>query len=219
MQQALDVSHRILQAARQLFFARGFARTQLRAIAAEAGTSESGVLRIYESKTLLLRAVCESCWAEVNAEVDKALEAAAQRDDDPRSLLLEIMRTVLRLAQADKPMMTFLRTHFLTPEAIGSISLSPNGGDNTSLSGGGREFRLYMHRIGNLSAAVLVGNPAFASAGVSHMAMRHFVQSAIYGIQAGWYIADQEGTPEAARVTIEEGVACLRCLLYQNAAV
>jgi AcrR family transcriptional regulator len=90
----LDLSLRILRAARELFFTRGFARTQLRTIASKAGTSESGVLRVYGSKSLLLRAVCESCWEEVNAELDRALKEKAARDDDPRSLLVEVMRTV-----------------------------------------------------------------------------------------------------------------------------
>ena len=50
-----------MRAAKQLFFAKGFAGTPLRAIANEAGTSESGVLRLYHSKNGLLRAVYASC--------------------------------------------------------------------------------------------------------------------------------------------------------------
>ncbi len=82
-----DVSQRVMRAAKQLFFARGFANTPLRAIAKEAGTSESGVLRIYHSKTGLLRAVYAECWAELNVLIEKALVAATKRDSDPRNLL------------------------------------------------------------------------------------------------------------------------------------
>ena len=63
-----DVSQRVMRAAKQLFFAKGFAGTPLRAIATEAGTSESGVLRLYHSKNGLLRAVYASCWAEINEQ-------------------------------------------------------------------------------------------------------------------------------------------------------
>ena len=212
----LDPSQRILQAARRLFFARGFAKTQLRAIAAEAGTSESGVLRFFAGKVFLLRAVCESCWAEVNAELDTVLAAAAERDPDPRSLLVELMRTVLGFAQTNPAMMTFLQTHFATPEAIAFIPTDDDSAAN--LPSAGREFHRYLQTIRGLCAAVLDENPGFAPAGVTVMALTHTVQSAIYGIQASWYIADQEQGSASEKLSIDEGVAVLRCLLYQNAA-
>jgi AcrR family transcriptional regulator len=216
MEATLDPSTRILQAARRLFFARGFAKTQLRAIAAEAGTSESGVLRFYDSKTTLLRAVCESCWAEVNARLEAALQAAAERDADPRSLLLEVMRTVLSLAKTNAPMMTFLQTHFASPEAIGAVP--GEGGTAGGVPSAGAEFHRYLDRIEGLCKAAIEARPAFTIAGVTASALTHVVQSAIYGMQAGWYIADQEQAPESDKVSIDEGVAVLRCLLYQNAA-
>ena len=216
METTLETSQRVLVAARRLFFARGFAKTQLRAIASEAGTSETGVLRFYPSKTVLLRAVCESCWAEVNAMLDARLASAAERDADPRSLLCELMRAVLGLAQTDAPMMTFLQTHFASPEAIGFLP-SESGGD-AGLPSAGHEFHRYLSRIQELCGATLAANPAFARAGVTVTALTHVVQSAIYGIQASWYISDQERAPESDRLSIEEGVAVLRCLLYQNAA-
>jgi AcrR family transcriptional regulator len=210
-----DPSQRILQAARRLFFARGFAKTQLRAIATEAGTSESGVLRFFESKIFLLRAVCESCWAEVNAMLDATLAEAAKRDADSRSLLVELMRAVLTFARTNAPMMTFLQTHFASPEAIGYM---PAEDGSTGLPSAGREFHRYLGRIRGLCAGVVEANPGFASGGVTVMALTHVVQSAIYGIQASWYITDQEQAPESDKLSIEEGVAVLRCLLYQDAA-
>ena len=80
-----DVSQRVMRAAKQLFFAKGFAGTPLRAIANEAGTSESGVLRLYHSKNGLLRAVYASCYAEINDHVDAAVAAAAEMNPDPAS--------------------------------------------------------------------------------------------------------------------------------------
>ena len=80
MDDGSDLSQRILRAARQLFFARGYVDTSLRAIATEAGTSESGILRTYRSKGGLLRAVYASLWAEVNVRIDEAMSQAAPHD-------------------------------------------------------------------------------------------------------------------------------------------
>ncbi len=216
MEQGLDPQQRVLQAARQLFFARGFAKTQLRAIASEANTSETGVLRFYESKIVLLRAVCESCWTEVNEHLEQVLAAASAADADPRNLLVTLMRTVLEFAQAEQPMMTFLQTHFASPEAVGFMP--PSGGSGVVSASAGREFHAYMARIAGLCSATIEISPGLAKAGVNVLALTHVVQSAIYGIQAGWYIADQERAPESDRVSIDEGCAVLRCLLYQDAA-
>ena len=213
MEQTSDVHNRILQAARKLFFANGYAKTQLRVIAAKAGTSESGVLRIFASKMFLLRAVCDSCWAEINAEVDKALASISGRDSDPRNLLIEITRTVLHFAQTNKPLMTFLYTHFASPEAIGYIP-QDEGFDAPNLSSVGKEFQRYYDRLELLCNAVVENNPGFKAAGVTPQAMQVFVQAGIYGIQASWYLAEQARMPDSCRVSIEEMVACLHCFLY-----
>jgi AcrR family transcriptional regulator len=215
MQQISEVPQRIMQAASTLFFANGYAKTQLRVIASKAGTGESGVMRIFESKMFLLRAVCDSCWAEINEEVEKELAIASQRDSDPRNLLLELMRTVLNLAQKNKPMMTFLYTHFASPEAIGYVNQNA-GFDAPNLSSIGKEFQRYYDRIGNLCDAVVKKNPGLAAAGVTPQAMQVFVQAGIYGMQASWYIVEQGQIPDSVRISIEEMVACLRCFLYQS---
>jgi AcrR family transcriptional regulator len=217
MEQISEVPQRILQAARKLFFEHGYAKAQLRVIASKAGTSESGVLRIFESKMFLLRAVCDSCWAEINAEVEKTLAEAVKRDSDPRSLLLEIMRTVLQFAHTNKPLMTFLYTHFASPEAIGYVPQSA-GFDAPNLSSVGKEFQRYYDRIERLCTAVVDDNPGFRAAGVTPQAMQVFVQAGIYGVQASWYIVEQSQMPDSVRISIEEMVACLRCFLFQNAA-
>jgi hypothetical protein len=126
---------------------------------------------------------------------------------------------VLGFAQTNADMMTFLQTHFISPEAIGFIPTESASGFATQQpSSAGREFHRYLGRIEGLCAATVETNPAFRSAGVTVLALTHVVQSAIYGIQASWYIADQEQRPVSDRLSTEEGVAVLRCLLYQNAA-
>lgn len=75
-----DVEARILTGARALFLVQGgYAPTSLQAIAHEACTSESGVLRVFASKSGVLRAVYASCWADVNRHIAEALRTAAER--------------------------------------------------------------------------------------------------------------------------------------------
>jgi len=111
-----------MRSAKELFFARGYANAQLRAIAHGAGTSESGVLRLYGSKNGLLRAVFASCWAEVNDSVDEALAAAAQVDPDPRNLLVQLARTVWSGYWMDPAMHGFLVSQFGSRDAGGLMA-------------------------------------------------------------------------------------------------
>jgi len=215
MEQASEVPRKILNAARKLFLEHGYANTQLRVIASKAGTSESGVLRIFESKMFLLRAVCDSCWAEINDEVEKELVIASQENSDPRSLLLEIMRTVLNLAHKNKSMMTFLYTHFASPEAVGYVNQNV-GYDAPNLSSVGKEFQRYYDRIGKLCAEVVEKSPGLGATGVTPQAMQVLVQAGIYGIQASWYIVEQGQMTDASKISIDEMMACLRSFLYRN---
>lgn len=207
-----DVSLRIMRAAKQLFFARGFADTPLRGIATEAGTSESGVLRIYGSKNGVLRAVYASCWAEINDHVEQALAAAAQKDPDPRNLLLELMRAVFQKYQADPAMMTFMLSAFGFRDTTG---LSVDTGVDPSIDQQVRdEYHRYLNRIHGLCAAVVAARPDLTRAGVTPAAVGHVFTSVIYGTQAGWYMAQQEQGEPVPNVTVEETLAAARFFLY-----
>jgi AcrR family transcriptional regulator len=207
-----DVSQRVLRAAKQLFFVRGFFNTPLRAIANEAGTSESGVLRIYHSKTGLLRAVYAECWSDVNAGIDQALSIAAERDPDPRNLLLVVMRTVLEHYQDDPPLMNFMLSHFGFNETTG---LSTDEGIDPSVDSRVRdEYHRYLERIHGLCGAVVKSRPELRGAGVTAAALGHIFTSIIYGIQAGWYMASQEPGGTTPGVTIEEVLATTKFFLY-----
>ncbi len=207
-----DVSQRILGAAKQLFFAKGFAKTPLRAIANDAGTSESGVLRIYQSKNGVLRAVYAACWAEINAHVDQAMVAAAAKDPDPRYLLVQLMRAVLEGYQSDPSMNIFLLSHFGFRETTG---LSPEEGVDPGVDSAVRaEYHRYLKRIHDLCNEVAVSRPALAEAGVTPVALGHIFTSIIYGIQVGWYMAEEDQEATLPSVTIEEAVAAVRFVLY-----
>jgi AcrR family transcriptional regulator len=207
-----EVSQRIMRAAKQLFFARGFADTPLRAIATQAGTSESGVLRIYGSKTGLLRAVYASCWAEINDHVEQAVVAAAEKDPDPRNILLEFMRAVFEKYHADAPMMTFLLSAFGFPDTTGlSVDTGVDPGVDQQVR---YEYHRYLNRIQSLCTEIVASRPDLSRAGVSSAAFGHLFTSVIYGTQAGWYMAQQEQGQPVPSVTMEETLAAARFILY-----
>jgi AcrR family transcriptional regulator len=207
-----DLSQRIMRAAKTLFFAKGYARTQLRTIAAEAGTSESGVLRLYQSKAGVLRAVYASCWAEINDHIDQALAVAARDDSDPRNLVMQLIRTVLEGYQANPPMNGFMISHFGIRETSG---LSPVDGIDPEIDAEVRsQYHRYLSRINDLSVAVADRWPGLARAGVTSLASAEILTSIIYGIQNSWYMADEEHDPAKPRVSIEEALTAIRFFLY-----
>jgi AcrR family transcriptional regulator len=207
-----DVSQRVMRAAKQLFFAKGFAKTSLRAIANEAGTSESGILRHYQSKSGLLRAVYASCWAEINDHVDEAMALAAEKDPGARNLLLQVMRAVLEGYQSEPAKNVFLLSHFGFRESMG---LSPDENVDPSIAlAVKREYHRYLRRIHDICDAVAEGWPALAEAGVTRVALAEIFTSVIYGIQTSWYMAEEEPDPAQPRVTVEEAVAAMRFFLY-----
>ena len=206
-----DLSQRIMRAAKELFFARGFANTSLRAIANEAGTSESGVLRIYGSKDGLLRAVYASCWTEINTRVDEAMAAAAKDDPDPRNLLLQLTRAVWQGYQDDPQTRVFVINHFGSRETTGLRSLEnvdPSIDEKVRW-----EYHHYLTRIHDLCEAVVESQPSLARAGVTSVALGHVFTSIIHGIQAGWNAAAQEDEP-VVQVTMEEALTTARFFLY-----
>lgn len=211
----IDVAQRIMRAAKRLFFTRGYADTSLRAIAKEAGTSESGVLRLYQSKNGLLRAVYASCWAEINAQCDEAVEAARQRDPDPRYLLLELMRKVWEIYQADPLMMGFINNHFGSSETGG---LRPDGAVDPEVDQQVRqEYKRYLDRLHGLANSIASAHPAFTTNGVSAAALGHIFTSIAYGIQASWKMGQLERVIGVPGVTIDEALAAVRFLLYPEA--
>jgi AcrR family transcriptional regulator len=207
-----DVSQRIMRAAKQLFFAKGFANTPLRAIAKDAGTSESGVLRLYHSKSGLLRAVYASCWGDINSHIDQHMAVAAEKDGDPRNLLLEVMRAVLEGYQADPAMNIFMLSHFGFRETTGlRFEEGVDPAVDAAAKGG---YHQYLGRIHGLAGAVAEGWPALGRAGVTRAALAEVFTSIIYGIQTSWYMAAEEPDATQPTVTIEEALAAMRFFLY-----
>jgi AcrR family transcriptional regulator len=205
-----------MRSARELLFTRGFANTALRAIASDAGTSESGVLRVYGSKSGLLRAVYGSCWAEINARIDRAMQTAIKEDPDPRNLLLQLMRAVWQGFQEDPRMTTFMVSHFGFRETAG---LGPTDGVESAIDEGLKEeYHRYLNRIHKLCDEVANSRPAFTQAGITPAALGHIFISIVHGIQTSWYMAWQDQDTVRPQATMDEALAVVRFFLYPEAS-
>jgi AcrR family transcriptional regulator len=78
---------RLLHAAKRLFAAQGYEQTATSAIAREAGTSESQLMRYFGGKVGLLDALLNDAWDELNQRVRDATAAAPT----PRDALLDLL--------------------------------------------------------------------------------------------------------------------------------
>jgi len=81
---------RLLEAGKSLFSKLGFEQTSTAAIAREAGTSESQLVRYYRSKVGLLEAIFNSSWAELNQQIQKVVVAAT----DAREALVGVLECI-----------------------------------------------------------------------------------------------------------------------------
>src|ERR1051325_2580426 len=81
---------RLLDAGKSLFARLGFEQTSTAAIAREAGTSESQLVRYYRSKVGLLEAIFNQSWAELNTAIQKVVVAAT----DAREALVGVLECI-----------------------------------------------------------------------------------------------------------------------------
>ena len=87
---------RLLQAAKRLFAAQGYEQTATSAIAREAGTSESQLMRYFGGKVGLLQALFDAAWIDLNARVKRATEAAPSNRDSILSALQTVSGVLAR---------------------------------------------------------------------------------------------------------------------------
>jgi len=87
-----SVRERLLHAAKRLFAKHGFERTSTAAVAHEAGTSESQIVRYFQTKAGLLEAIFDASWEMLNREIQQVVVAAP----DARTALAGILETVIK---------------------------------------------------------------------------------------------------------------------------
>jgi AcrR family transcriptional regulator len=95
---------RLLEAAKKLFAAQGYEQTATSAIAREAGTSESQLMRYFGGKVGLLEALFDDAWSHLNARVERALKAT----DGHRESLLDAIQTIVNVLARDPNLATLV---------------------------------------------------------------------------------------------------------------
>ena len=93
---------RLLQAAKRLFAEQGYEQTATSAIARDAGTSESQLMRYFGGKVGLLDALFEEAWTDLNGRVNEAVEAAGSS----RDAIVEAFQTIIVALARDPDLST-----------------------------------------------------------------------------------------------------------------
>jgi AcrR family transcriptional regulator len=208
VQNGQDAKQRVLDAAKRLFVSRGYAATSLRAIGVEAGTSDTGILRLYEDKAEILQAVMASCWSDLNAYVAAAVDAGQKTSDDPQVELLDLVRVLFRATQDIGPTVMFLVGHSRWTQLAG---LDDRGLERSCLYE--YEYHRYRDRIEEVCTHVVANNPAFARGGITAAALSLSVLSVVYGVSGDWFMAERDPAIRSHNVTIDEVLAVVRGLL------
>src|SRR6266481_2486036 len=97
----LSSRDRIREAAKSLFAMHGFESTSTAAICRQAGTSESQLLKHFESKQGLLEAIFEDAWRQINP----AIRLAAASIPSTRERLKVLIEMVLNFLARDKELL------------------------------------------------------------------------------------------------------------------
>jgi AcrR family transcriptional regulator len=87
---------RLLQAAKRLFALQGYEQTATSAIAREAGTSESQLMRYFGGKVGLLDALFNDAWGELNDRVRETIADSSSARDALLALLQTITSSLAR---------------------------------------------------------------------------------------------------------------------------
>lgn len=90
---------RIREAAKSLFAKRGYASTSTLAICRLAGTSESQLLKHFESKQGLLEAIFENAWSNINPAIRLATDSIPSAREKFRMLIEMVLNFLDRDAE------------------------------------------------------------------------------------------------------------------------
>ena len=93
----LTSRQRLIVAARALFANHGYEQTSTAAIAREAGTSESQLIRYFKSKAGLLETVFNDSWEPLNKEIQRRVVAAT----NVREALTSVLECVIESFSKD----------------------------------------------------------------------------------------------------------------------
>jgi AcrR family transcriptional regulator len=196
---------RVFEAARHLFYTKGYYATTTREIAARAKTSEAGVFRKFPTKYSLLMAVYNDAWRRINDSV-----AGRTQHDDPRMEILTIFTDLATIYDSDPLTAAFVlintgNTDTLLIERKDEAIISP---ENTR----------YIEHLRALCKAAVdrkLVSPSFTPNSLTESVLGIFE-----GTLLGWYLADNSKDylnnvtdTFSDKVSIEEMTLILRHLL------
>ena len=128
---------RLLLAGKALFARRGFEQTSTAAIARDAGTSESQLVRYFGSKAGVLEAIFEEAWRPLNARVHDLLADASSG----RAAVAGVLSAVLAAFDRDDELATIFLFEGRRIRAAGE------GESEVKLSAGFLQFNDITHRL------------------------------------------------------------------------
>jgi AcrR family transcriptional regulator len=129
-----DSRARLLAAGKTLIARLGFENTSTAAIAREAGTSESQLVRYFGSKAGLLEGIFDECWRPLNARVRDLLTDAP----DSRRAVTSVLAAVLSVFEQDSDL---AQLFLLEGRRI------RGGSHEVRMSAGSVEFSDIVHRL------------------------------------------------------------------------
>lgn len=133
-QQTDNSRSRLLNAGKSLFARLGYENTATSAVAREAGTSESQLIRYFSSKMGLLEAIFDEHWRPVNTRIHDVLTDAP----DGRAAVTAVLSTVLGVFERDEDLATIF---------LFEGRRIRGGSHDVQLSSGFVEFTDVVHRL------------------------------------------------------------------------
>lgn len=171
-----SLKERILKAAREVFFEKGYYGTTTREIARTAQTSESGVFRIFNSKYEILMEVYNLSWKRVNEEIDSKIEKIS----DPKEKIIYIVQSVFGLYDKDKMCMSFI---IMNTGNTDTLILERK--EDSIIS---EENIIYIERLQRVCEECVIKGRIHKL--LTAQSLCEGIMSLIEGILLGWYLAD-----------------------------
>jgi AcrR family transcriptional regulator len=184
------------------FLASGYTGTTTREIAREAGTSESGVFRVYPSKYDLLMGVYDACWAQVNLAVGKAMANCGR---DPRERICKTVETLWKLYGDESCRKTM---SFVLMNIGNTDTLLIEHREQVRITEENQKFVQQVHGL-----AAQAESMKLLPRGITGGGLAEAVLGISEGFLLGWYLADRS-SGSYPRIPTSEARAVLKQLVW-----
>jgi AcrR family transcriptional regulator len=202
---------RVLDAAKELFIDHGYDNTSLAQIARKAGTSPSGLLRVCESKTMLLQMVFGLCWLDKNVAMDTLIETATRVNPDPKFVAVAVSKGLLERYEYTKKQTHFMLSMFPAFETPAEYK---NYSGDAYMDGLLGQYSQYIERMHKLAAAILDSDARLIKAEATVGALREYLATFHFGVQMRWFVNEQSLAGLAPKLTLDEAIDLMILFLY-----